>query len=471
MKKYTQLNQIQNDIVVGETTLPLLLNYYLQNIESKKHLNAFLEVFADEAKQAAIIIQQKIQDGTAGKLAGMVVGIKDNLCYKGHKVSASSKILENFTSIYSSTAVERMIAEDAIIIGRLNCDEFAMGASNENSAYGTVLNDADNTRVSGGSSGGCAVAVQANLCLATVGSDTGGSVRQPAGFCGVYGLKPSYGRISRWGLIAYASSFDIIGPITNSVYDAQLLLEVMAGADEYDATSSSKKVDKYSEASVDGQKMKIAYIKESIEMQGLQPEVKQQMELAIQKLQADGHTVEPVSFDTLDKMIPVYYTLTTAEASSNLARFAGMHYGFRSSNAHDFESTIIKSRSEGFGPEVKRRIMLGTFVLSAGYYDAYYTKAQKVRNVVKQKTDEVFKQYDFIISPTSPNTAFKIGEKSNNPIAMYLADIFTVHANIAGCTAISIPYGVDKNNMPIGLQFMAKPFDEARLLAFVKNIG
>lgn len=469
MERYTHLQNIQSDITSDKINLTQLVEHYLKNIEDKKHLNAFLEVFTEDAKSAAIEIQQKIKEGKAGKLAGMVIGLKDNLCYKGHKVSASSKILEGFTSIYSATAVERLLAEDAIIIGRLNCDEFAMGASNENSAFGTVLNDADNTKVSGGSSGGCAVAVQADLCLAALGSDTGGSVRQPAGFCGVYGLKPTYGRISRWGLIAYASSFDIIGSLTKSVDDAQILLEVISGADEYDATSSDKSVDAYSQASVSGQKLKIAYIKETIEMDGVQPEVKTNIEKTIQKLRALGHIVEPVSFDMLDKLIPIYYTLTTAEASSNLARFAGMHYGFRSSNAHDFESTIRKSRSEGFGPEVKRRIMLGTFVLSEGYYDAYYTKAQKVRNLVKQKTDEIFSEYDFIMSPTSPTTAFKIGEKSDDPLAMYLADIFTVHANIAGCAAISIPNGVDNNNMSIGLQFMAKSFDEARLLAFVKN--
>lgn len=448
----------------GEITLPDLLNFYLNNIEQNKHLNAFLEVYADEAKEKAKHIQQKIENNHAGKLAGLVIGLKDNICYKNHKVSASSKILEGFTSLYSATVVERLLAEDAIIIGRLNCDEFAMGASNENSAYGPVLNAADNTRVSGGSSGGAAVAVQANLCHATLGSDTGGSIRQPASFTGNFGLKPTYGRVSRWGLIAYASSFDIIGPITKSAYDMQLIMEVIAGQCEHDATSSSKPVDAYTNTNIAGKKFRIAYLEETLTSEGIENEVKNVTLKAIEALKVLGHVVEPVSFNLLPYLIPIYYTLTTAEASSNLSRFAGMHYGYRSKNAKDLESTIRLSRTEGFGPEVKRRIMLGTFVLSAGYYDAYYNKAQKVRRLVQQKTEEIFKHYDFILSPTSPTVAFKFGEKANNPLAMYLADIFTVHANISGNPAISIPNGVGKDNMPIGLQLMAKPFEEAELM-------
>ncbi|MDP3929026.1 MAG: Asp-tRNA(Asn)/Glu-tRNA(Gln) amidotransferase subunit GatA [Bacteroidota bacterium] len=468
---YLSLAQIQTDLQLGKITLPNLVSHYLENIDKKMHLNAFLEVFDEEAKQRAEEISLKLASGTAGKLAGMVIGLKDNICYKDHKVSASSKILEGFTSVYSSTVVERLLAEDAIIIGRLNCDEFAMGASNENSAFGPVLNDANNERVAGGSSGGAAVAVQAGMCLASFGSDTGGSIRQPAAFCGLYGFKPTYGKVSRWGLIAYASSFDIIGPITQSISDMQLLMEVIAGSDNYDATASQLPAGNFTRFEPKQSKYKFAYIKETLEAEGIEPEVKVATEKYIQSLIDQGHEVKALSFDLLPYLIPIYYTLTTAEASSNLARFAGMHYGFRSGNAVDLESTIKKSRSEGFGSEVKRRIMLGTFVLSSGYYDAYYTKAQKVRRLVQQRTQEIFKDFDFIISPTSPTTAFKLGEKSNNPIAMYLADVFTVHANIAGIPAVSIPNGNDSNGMPIGLQIMANMHEDDRLLALVAQLA
>ena len=468
---YHSLASIQSDLASGKISLPELVGHYLRNIDKNKHLNAFLEVYADEAKLFADRIAEKMKEGKAGKLAGLVIGLKDNICYKDHAVSASSKILEGFTSIYSSTVVERLLAEDAIIIGRLNCDEFAMGASNENSAFGPVLNYADETRVSGGSSGGAAVAVQADMCLASLGSDTGGSIRQPAAFCGLYGFKPSYGKISRWGLIAYASSFDIIGPITHCVADMQAIMDVIAGADEHDATASLKELEPFLEKEAPEKKLKFAYIQETMEMEGIEPEVKKATEEYLFKLVAMGHEVTPISFDLLPYLIPVYYTLTTAEASSNLSRFAGMHYGYRSKEAFDLESTIRKSRSEGFGPEVKRRIMLGTFVLSAGYYDAYYSKAQKVRRLVQDRTKALFEQYDFIISPTSPSVAFKIGEKSDNPIAMYLADIFTVHANIAGVPALSIPNGVDGNGMPIGLQIMANMHEDAALLALAKSLA
>lgn len=468
---YNNLQTIQQHLYSGAITLPQLVNNYLSNIAANKHLNAFLEVYDADARTQAEHVQQKIQQKTAGKLAGMVIGLKDNICYKNHVVSASSKILQGFVSVYHATVVERLLAEDAIIIGRLNCDEFAMGASNENSAYGPVLNAADNNRVSGGSSGGAAVAVQANLCLAALGSDTGGSIRQPASFCGNFGLKPTYGRISRWGLIAYASSFDIIGPITQNIYDMQAIMEVIAGECENDATSAQVPVDAYTQSQLPDGKLKFAYITETLESEGIEPEVKANTLKAIEYIKSLGHIVEPVSFNLLPHLIPIYYTLTTAEASSNLARFAGMHYGYRSKNATDLESTIRLSRTEGFGPEVKRRIMLGTFVLSAGYYDAYYTKAQKVRRLVQQKTEEIFKQYDFVLSPTSPTVAFKFGEKSDNPLAMYLADIFTVHANISGNPAISIPNGTGKDGMPVGLQLMAKPFNEAHLMAISNQIS
>jgi aspartyl-tRNA(Asn)/glutamyl-tRNA(Gln) amidotransferase subunit A len=468
---YTSLAQIRTDLTSGVISLPQLVKNYLNQIDKNAHLNAFLEVYAEESIQRAESIAQKLKANSAGKLAGMVIGLKDNIVYKDHKVSASSKILEGFESLYSATVVERLIAEDAIIIGRLNCDEFAMGASNENSAFGPVKNALDNTRVSGGSSGGAAVAVQARMCLLSLGSDTGGSIRQPASFCGLYGYKPTYGYISRYGLIAYASSFDIIGPIANSVEDIQLVMDVIAGMDEHDATSVQEALPSFTNNQVDlSTPKRFAYIKETLETEGLQPEVKAKTEDFIKMLQDKGHVVEPISFDLLNVLVPVYYTLTTAEASSNLSRFAGMHYGYRSANAIDLESTIKKSRSEGFGPEVKRRIMLGTFVLSTGYYDAYYSKAQKVRRLVKNKTEEIFNDFDFIISPTSPTTAFKIGEKSDNPLAMYLADIFTVHANIAGNPAISIPYGNDNVGLPIGIQLMAPKGNDADLLSVAKAL-
>lgn len=468
-KKFQSLEQVQAEISSGKTTCVEVVRYYLNRTEEKKHLNAFLEVWGDEALERAQTIDEKFKNGTAGKLAGMVIAIKDNICYKNHKVSASSKILEGFVSPYSSTVVERLLTEDAIIIGRTNCDEFAMGASNENSAYGNVLNDADTTRVAGGSSGGSAVAVQADMCLAAFGSDTGGSVRQPAAFTGSYGYKPSYGMVSRWGLLAYASSFDQISPITNNIADMQLLMGVVAGKDEYDATLTQQEAPNFN-ISVGSDKKRIAYINETLYSDGVDKEVQEGTLALIEKLKSEGHTVEAIDFPMINTLVPCYYVLTTAEASSNLSRYQGLQYGYRSPNATDLESTFKKSRSEGFGEEVKRRIMLGTFVLSSGYYDAYYTKAQKVRRVVQQKTEEIFKNYDFILSPTTPTPAFKIGEKAADPVSMYLADIFTVQAPIAGIPAISIPAGVNSENLPWGIQLMSPKNTDAALLAFAATL-
>jgi aspartyl-tRNA(Asn)/glutamyl-tRNA(Gln) amidotransferase subunit A len=469
VENYNSLKHIQSDIQQNKTTLRSLVLHYLGNISARKNLNAFIEVFQEEALSQADVIDQKIKQGTAGKLAGLVIGLKDNICYKNHQVTASSKILAGFESVYSATVVSRLIAEDAIIIGRLNCDEFAMGASNETSTYGPVKNAFDETRVSGGSSGGAAVAVQSDMCQATIASDTGGSVRQPAAFCGVIGIKPTYGRVSRNGLIAYASSFDQIGPITKSMYDMQLLMEVISGKDDTDATSSSKPVPEYSSALMPI-KQKIAYIKECVYHEGIDPELQKSTLDVIEKLKKQGHEVVEVSFPYLEQLVPVYYVLTTAEASSNLSRFSGLMYGHRSASAKDLESTFRKSRSEGFGTEVKRRIMLGTFVLSAGSYEAYYTKAQKVRRLVQEKTNELLSQYDFLLSPTTPTTAFKFGEKTDNPIAMYLADIFTVHANISGNPAISVPMGKHTNGMPMGVQLMAKHFCEGEMMQLASTI-
>jgi len=460
---YRTFAEVKKALASGESALNIV-ELYIQRIEARPELNAFLEVFTDSAKEQAKRVDQKIRDGKAGRLAGMVIGLKDNLCFKGHKVSASSKILEGFESIYTATAVQRLLDEDAIMIGRLNCDEFAMGSSNENSAYGPVKNPLDTNKVPGGSSGGSAAAVAAGLCTAALGSDTGGSIRQPASFTGTYGLKPTYGRISRYGLIAYASSFDQIGPFTNSLEDAALLLEVMAGKDNMDSTSSSRAIDTYTEAH-QPLSLKIAVIRESLETEGMDPEVAGLMNEVIQKLKAAGHTVELVSFPYLEYMVPTYYVLTTAEASSNLARFDGVHYGYRSNDAKGVEETYVRSRSEGFGPEVKRRIMAGTFVLSHGYYDAYYTKGQKVRRVLRNKTDEILKEYDVILLPTTPSTAFDLNAVKD-PIQMYLQDIFTVHANLTGNPAISLPLGNHSNGLPFGVQVMADHFDEKGMFGF-----
>src|ERR1700744_6077051 len=467
-KFYTSLNQIKGGLQSGEITVQGLVKNYLDQIKQNTHLNAFNEVFEHEASARAIEIDARLKQGTAGKLAGMVIAIKDNICYKGHKVSASSKILDGFTSIYSSTIVERLLAEDAIIIGRCNCDEFAMGATNESSYYGPVKNYADNTRVAGGSSGGSAVAVQANMCHAAIGTDTGGSVRQPASFCGVIGFKPTYGRISRHGIIAYASSFDQVGLITRSVEDAALLLEVLAGADEYDSTLSTKEVPAFSKVEKEQGKKKIAYLQESLSSPGVDADVKAAMINYIDKLRAEGHTIKPISFEYLDYLVPTYYILATAEASSNLARYDGVHYGYRSPNATDLQSTYKRSRSEGFGKEVKRRIMLGTFVLSAGYYDAYYAKAQKTRRLIREKTESILEEYDFILTPTAPEPAFTIGKEEKDPVVTYLSDIFTVQASLAGVPAISLPAGNNSKGLPLGLQLLARRFEEQELLNFSK---
>ena len=398
------------------------------------------------------------------KLHGVVIAIKDVICYKNHTVTASSKILEGFTSLYTATAVQRLLDEDAIIIGSCNCDEFAMGSSNENSAYGPVLNALDNTKVPGGSSGGSAVAVQAGLCMASLGSDTGGSVRQPAGFCGILGLKPSYGRISRYGLIAYASSFDQIGIFGNTVDDIALLLEVMSGDDEYDSTAMTNGQWAMSNKQ-SGKKYKIAYFKEAIHHPSLDKQIKENILNLVENLRSNGHTVTEIDFDLLDYVVPAYYVLTTAEASSNLSRYDGIRYGYQSKgNIKDLTEFYMRNRTEGFGKEVQRRIMLGAFVLSSGYYDAYFSKAQQVRRLLTDKTNAIFADYDAVIMPTSPTTAFPIGDKSDDPIAMYLADIFTVFANLTGIPGISIPLFKHSNGMPFGLQVMTKKTDELTLL-------
>ncbi len=466
MSGFSSIERYQARLKEGSLSCRDTVEYYLQRIRENHHLNAFLEVYEAEALARAGELDRDRNAGRPmGKLHGVVTGIKDVICHKDHRVTAASRILQDFHSLYSATAVERLLAEEAIIIGRLNCDEFAMGSSNENSAYGKVLNALDESRVPGGSSGGSAVAVQAGLCQVSLGSDTGGSVRQPADFCGIIGLKPTYGRISRQGLIAYASSFDQIGILGNTVADVAKLLEVMAGADEWDSTVSTRPVPAYASTLDTNRRFRFAYFPAALEHPGLDPEIAAAIRNSLDEWREQGHVTEAVGFDLLEYVVPAYYVLTTAEASSNLSRYDGVRYGYRHPGpAENLPAFYAATRSEGFGKEVKRRIMLGSFVLSAGYYDAYFTRAQKVRRLIADKLKAVFENYDFIILPGSPFTAFKAGEKTADPIAMYLADIYTVMANLAGCPAISLPLYRHSNGMPFGLQVMANHFDEVSLL-------
>ncbi|MCW3461837.1 Asp-tRNA(Asn)/Glu-tRNA(Gln) amidotransferase subunit GatA [Chitinophaga nivalis] len=472
MSEFSSIITFHKALYAGSTSCTEKVRYYLNRIAQLKHLNAFLEVFEEEALEKARELDERIKNGQpVGALAGVVVGIKDVICYKGHNINAASHILEGFTSLFSATAVERLLAADAIIIGNLNCDEFAMGSTNENSAFGPTLNALDNSRVPGGSSGGSAVAVQADLCQVSLGSDTGGSVRQPADFCGIVGLKPTYGRISRYGLIAYASSFDQIGIFGKDIADVAAVLQVMAGPDEFDSTASQKEVPDYQKHLTDNKSFKFAYLRDAQYHDGLDAEMKDRYIDFFEELQTLGHTVSGSSFEYLDYVVPAYYVLTTAEASSNLSRYDGVKFGHRTNEQNlDLTEFYKKNRSEGFGKEVKRRILLGTFVLSAGYYDAYYTKAQQVRRLVTDKLNDILEQYDAILMPTVPSTAFKIGEKMDDPIAMYLADIYTVLANLAGVPAISVPLYRHSNGMPYGVQIITKKFNEASLLQIANQL-
>jgi len=463
---FNTLAEVHEAIASGKTSCLDIVNHHLEVIEQHRDWNIFLEVYTGEARQRATVIDQKLKHGTAGKLAGMVVAIKDNICYKEHKLSAGSKILENFESLFNATVIEKLLAEDVIIIGRTNCDEFAMGSSNENSAYGSVKNPLNPALVPGGSSGGSAAAVAANMCQVALGSDTGGSIRQPASFCGLVGLKPTYGRVSRHGLIAYASSFDVIGPFAKSLEDAASVLQVISGNDDFDSTASNKEVPNYTATLKNNTVKRVAYLKEAATHPGLDPEVAQKFNMLLSNLREEGYVVDEIEFPFLEHLVPIYYLLTTAEASSNLARFDGIHYGYRSPNAYDLESTYKLSRSEGFGAEVQRRIMLGTFVLSSGYYDAYFGKAQKARRLIRDKTIDILTKYDVLLSPTSPHTAFELGKEYHDPTVMYLEDIFTVQANIAGVPGISIPMGNHSNGMPMGLQIMTNVFEEEKMLQF-----
>lgn len=438
---------------------------YLQKIEEQKHLNAFLEIFPEEAIQKAKELEQKLIKGEpVGKLAGYVLAIKDNIAIKDKKLTCGSKILENFVSLYDATAVKRLIDEDAIIIGKTNLDEFAMGSSNENSAFGIVKNPYDEERVPGGSSGGSAVAVASEMCDAALGSDTGGSIRQPAAFCGVVGLKPTYGRVSRFGLVAFASSFDCIGPISRDTETLAKILEVISGYDDKDSTSSSQPVQKFSEL-INNIPNKLTFgLPIEFFKEGLDDEIKEKIFEVVEFLKSNKFEIKEISLPHLEYSIADYYLLTTAEASSNLSRYDGVKYGRRIDSPKSIKDLYTETRDEFFGTEVKRRIMLGTFVLSAGYYDAYYLKAQKVRRLIQNDFIEAFKSVDLIISPTTPTTAFKIGEKTDNPLSMYLSDIYTTSANLAGIPALNVPIGFDSKNLPIGMQLMSNFFKEDLLL-------
>lgn len=465
MFRFHSIEQYHSALKNGEASCIEAVEYYLSRIKQNEHLNAFLEVFSEEALKKAKDSDNLSHDQW-GKLHGVVIGIKDNICYKGHHVSASSKILESFNSLYSATAVERLLKEGAIIIGRQNCDEFGMGSTNENSAFGPVLHPQNNNLVPGGSSGGSAVSVKANLCMASLGSDTGGSVRLPADFCGVVGLKPSYGRVSRHGLIAYGSSFDCIGILTSNVEDAAKILEVISGPDEFDSTADRNILEPFASEQND-KKYRIAYFPEWLDHSSNDPEISNSIKNKIQDLNSAGHKVSPMQFSLTDYIVPAYYILTTAEASSNLSRYDGVRYGEKNESQNlDLAGFYRLNRSKGFGSEVKRRIMLGTFVLSAGYFDAYFTKAQQVRQLLKQQLELIFKDFDFIVSPTSPTTAYKLGEKQQDTLAMYMGDIFTVFANLTGIPAISLPVFKHSSNLPYGLQVMASPLNEVSLLRF-----
>ena len=467
MPKYTALAEVQSALRTGAVTCRALVEHYLTRVAETADLNAYIEVWGEEALQQADATDRLLREAPEklGRLFGAVVSLKDNICYAGHTITAGSKILEGFQSLYSATAVERLLAEGAIIIGRTNCDQFGMGSSNENSVYGPVKHPLDAARVPGGSSGGAAVAVQTDTCLVALGSDTGGSIRQPAGFCGIWGFKPSYGRISRHGLIAYGSSFDQIGFLAHNPQDIALFLEICAGADDFDSTATDRPSPKAADLTPKTG-ARIAYFPQTVESESIDPAIRAITLGFINDLRSKGHTVEATDFDLLEYVVPAYYVLTTAEASSNLSRFDGIRYGHRSKTATNIEEVYLKSRSEGFSDEVKRRIMLGAFVLSSGYYDAYYTKAQQVRRLLQDRMNAILAGYDAVLMPVAPGVAWRFGEKSADPTAMYLSDIYTVLANLCGLPAIALPAGTHpENGMPVGVQLMGRMYGEAELLS------
>lgn len=460
------VHELQEKLKNKELTITEINKAYVDRInEKEKDVQAFITLTTDEALEKSKIIEEKVNKGEIkGELAGIPIGIKDNMCIKGTKTTCASKMLENFIAPYNATVIEKINDENMISLGKTNMDEFAMGSSTETSYFKKTRNPWDLERIPGGSSGGSAAAVASNMVPWALGSDTGGSIRQPAGCCGIVGLKPTYGLISRYGLIAYASSLDQIGTFTKDVEDTAILLNVIAGHDDRDTTSAKKEKKDYTKALKNDVKgLKIAIPKEFFG-EGINEEVKANLEKAIEKYKELGATVEEVSLDVAEYALATYYIIACAEASSNLGRFDGIRYGYRSPKFNNLRDIYINSRSEGFGDEVKRRIILGTYVLSSGYYDAYYKKAQQVRTLVKNKFDEVFENHDIILTPTAPTTAFKIGEKSDNPLEMYLSDICTVSVNIAGLPGLSMPCGVDSKGLPVGMQLIGKRFNEETIL-------
>ena len=454
----------RRSIDAGHTTVEKATAECLGTIQRLKRLNAFLSVFDERALAQAKAVDRKIENGTAGALAGMVVAVKDVLCVAGERVTCGSRMLAEFTSPYDATVIARLREADAVIIGKTNLDEFAMGSSTENSAFGPVKNPADESKVPGGSSGGSAVAVAAGMAHVALGTDTGGSIRQPASFCGVVGLKPTYGRVSRYGLVALSSSFDQIGPFARSVSDAARVLGVIAGHDSRDSTSAGVPVPDYVSGLAGGVRGLRIGLPREIFGEGLSKEIRARVEAAAEKLRAGGASIVDIRLPHAEYNISAYYVLMTAEASSNLARYDGARYGHRSKSARELADMYTESRNEAFGAEVKRRIMLGTYVLSAGYYDAYYLKAQKVRRLIQEDFTAAFTRTDCILIPTAPTTAFAFGEKVNEPLQMYLSDVYTVSANLAGIPAISVPFGSDTSGLPIGVQILGRHFDEATIL-------
>lgn len=428
-------------------------------------IHAYLTLTEDAAFETAEYVDARLaRDDSLPPLAGIPIGIKDVLCTKGVRTTCASRILEPFVSPYDATAVRKLKEQFAVLLGKLNMDEFAMGSSNENSAFGVVRNPWDLERAPGGSSGGSAAAVAAGMATATLGSDTGGSIRQPAALCGVVGVKPTYGRVSRFGLIAFASSLDQVGPLTRDVTDAALLLNAICGYDPNDSTSANLPVPDFTKSLIpDVRGLRIGIPREYF-IEGMDPEVETSIRTAVQTFEEMGAHVEETSLPHTDYAVAVYYIVATAEASSNLARYDGVRYGYRAKNVDGLLDMYQKTRSQGFGPEVKRRIMLGTYALSAGYYDAYYLKAQKVRTLIKRDFDLAFESFDVILTPTSPTAAFRLGEKTADPLQMYLSDIFTISANLAGIPGMSLPCGFTSSGLPIGLQLLAKPFGETTLL-------
>lgn len=472
MSVFRSLQAVQSALLTGDLTCRQMVEYYLERIRETSYLNAYIEVWEEEALDKANEIDRRIHSSPSslGKLFGAVMSLKDNICYEAHTVTASSCILGNYNASYSATAVERLVGEDVIFIGRTNCDQFGMGSSNENSIYGAVHHPFDFGRISGGSSGGAAVSVATDTCLAAVGSDTGGSIRQPAAFCGLWGIKPSYGCISRHGLIAYASSFDQIGFIGQNVDDLLLFTAVCSGPDGFDATVvPGYSLEKSHEKRLGS--FRLAYFSSAIQHTGIDSGVRGVVDFWMQELINHGNSLEAVEFDLLPYVVSAYYVLTTAEASTNLSRYDGVRYGYRPAAITNSSDLYLRTRTAGFSDEVKRRILLGTYVLSSGYYEAYYTKAQQVRRLLKDRLEAILDEFDAVVLPVSPVVAWKIGEKKDDPTEMYLSDIYTVLANLCGVPAVTFQVGVHPvNGMPVGIQLMGRRFDEAGLIQIAKQI-